>query len=160
MLLNGSCGQWRLCIKRNLLFRFGAKHLSTLPANTMSTQCWSNAGPQSATLAQHQTSTGSTPRVCWAAFNPVNTDKYCYVSFVECFGMFWKYKKLQVRDYLFKWTEFFCMKYVRSWVVGLPNHPQLRNYMTLSIMILFRRQWPSIKYKHVVTYPFIIPSKH
>ena len=63
----------RLCIKRNLLFRFGAKHLSTLPANTTLTQCWSNAGPQSATLAQHQTRTGSTPCVCWAAFNPVNT---------------------------------------------------------------------------------------
>ena len=29
------------------------------------TQCWSNAGLLSATLAQHQTSTGSTPRVCW-----------------------------------------------------------------------------------------------
>ena len=29
------------------------------------TQCWSNNGSPSATLAQHQTSTGSTPRVCW-----------------------------------------------------------------------------------------------
>ena len=29
------------------------------------TKCWSNTGPQSATLAQHQTSTGSAPRVCW-----------------------------------------------------------------------------------------------
>ena len=29
------------------------------------------------------------------------------------------------------------IKYVRSWVVGLPNHPQLRDYMTLSIKILF-----------------------
>ena len=28
---------------------------------------WSNAGPPSVTLAQHQTSTGSTPRVGWAA---------------------------------------------------------------------------------------------
>ena len=28
-------------------------------------------------LAQHQTSTGSTPRVCWAAFNPANT-KHLY----------------------------------------------------------------------------------
>ena len=61
------------CIKPNL-FRFGAKHLSTFPANKKLTQCWSNAGPLSATLAQHQTSTGSTPRVCWAAFNPVNTE--------------------------------------------------------------------------------------
>ena len=43
--------------------------LVTLPANTTLTQCWSNAGPLSAMLAQHQTSTGSTPRVCWAAFN-------------------------------------------------------------------------------------------
>ena len=39
--------------------------LSTLPANTTLTQFWANAGPQSATLAQHQTSTGSAPRVCW-----------------------------------------------------------------------------------------------
>ena len=38
---------------------FGAKHLSTLPANTMLTQYWSNAGPPSATLAHHQTSIGS-----------------------------------------------------------------------------------------------------
>ena len=37
---------------------------STLPASIALTQC-SNAGQQSATLAQHQTSTGSTPRVCW-----------------------------------------------------------------------------------------------
>ena len=28
------------------------------------TQCWTKSGPSSATLAQHQTSTGSTPRVC------------------------------------------------------------------------------------------------
>ena len=53
------------------------------------------------------------------------------LSFVDCFEMFWKSKKLQVRDYLFKWTKFFRIKYVRSWVVGLPNHPQLRIYMTL-----------------------------
>ena len=39
--------------------------LSTIPANTTLTQCWSNAGPQSATLAQHQTSTGAAARVCW-----------------------------------------------------------------------------------------------
>ena len=109
------------------------------------------------------------------------------LSFVKCFGMFWKSKKLQVRDYLFKWTEFFPIKYVRSWVIGLPNHPQLWNYMTLSFMILFtllwflesgwlnkswpyvvlmlvqrRRQWPRMKYRpnHVVTSAFIIPSKH
>ena len=42
-----------------------------------STKCWSNSGPPSATLAQHQTSTGSTPRVCWAALNPGNT-KHLY----------------------------------------------------------------------------------
>ena len=28
------------CIKRNLVSRLGAKHLSTLPANTTLTQCW------------------------------------------------------------------------------------------------------------------------
>ena len=39
--------------------------LSTIPANTTLTQCWSNAGPQSATLAHHQISTGSAPHVCW-----------------------------------------------------------------------------------------------
>ena len=51
--------------------------------------------------------------------------------------MFWKSKKLHLRDYLFKCTEFFSIKYVTSWAVGLHNHPQLRNYMTISIMILF-----------------------
>ena len=38
------------------------------------TQCWSNSGPPSATLAQHKTSTGSTPRVCWAAGLSVQVD--------------------------------------------------------------------------------------
>ena len=42
------------------------------PVNTPSkhktlTQCWSNSGPPSAMLAQHNTSTGVTPCVCWAA---------------------------------------------------------------------------------------------
>ena len=32
------------------------------------TQCWANVGTPSATLAQHQTSTGSTLRVCWVSF--------------------------------------------------------------------------------------------
>ena len=41
------------------------------------TQCWNDAGPQSATLAQHQTSTGSTPRVYWVERSPVNT-KHLY----------------------------------------------------------------------------------
>ena len=68
-LLNGSCGQWRLFIKRNLLFRPVAKHLSTRPANTTLTKCWSTAGPPSATMVQHQNSTGPTPRVCWAALS-------------------------------------------------------------------------------------------
>ena len=58
-------------------------YYSVLVRNTL-TQCC----PQSATLAQHQNSTGSIPRVCWAAFNPVNTKHYSSVSFVECFGMF------------------------------------------------------------------------
>ena len=49
---------------------FGAKHLSTLPAKTTLIQCCSNAGPPFATLAQHQTSTGSTP--------PVNKKKHLY----------------------------------------------------------------------------------
>ena len=53
------------------------KYLLTLPANTTLTQCWSNAGPLSATLAQHQASTDPKPRVSWAAFNPVNT-KHLY----------------------------------------------------------------------------------
>ena len=59
--------------------RFSAKHLLIFPTNTTITQCWSNAGPPSATLDQHQTSTGSnaTPRVSWAASNPVNT-KHLY----------------------------------------------------------------------------------
>ena len=33
------------------------------------TQCLSNAGPPSGKLVQLQTSNGSTPSVCWAAFN-------------------------------------------------------------------------------------------
>ena len=37
------------------------------------TRCWSNAGTLSATLAQHRSSTGSTPRVCWAG-----ASSYCW----------------------------------------------------------------------------------
>ena len=75
-----------------------ARHLSTLPANKTLTQCWTNAGPQSATLAQHQTSTVSTPRVCWAAFNPVNTKYYCPLwSVSECFENLRNYKRLSVQ---------------------------------------------------------------
>ena len=49
------------------------------PVNTPSkhetlTQCWSNYGPPSAMLAQHKTSTGSTPHVCWAAGQAVQAD--------------------------------------------------------------------------------------
>ena len=35
------------------------------------TKCWANAGLPSATLAQHQTSTGWTLRVCWVNISPV-----------------------------------------------------------------------------------------
>ena len=66
---------------------------------------------------------------------------FCVLCGVFWNVMFWKSKKLQVRDYLFKWTEFFRIRYVRSWVVGLPNHPQLQNYMTFSIKILFTLLW-------------------
>ena len=37
-------------------------------------QCWTKSGPLSATLAQHKTTTGSTPRVCWAADLAVQAD--------------------------------------------------------------------------------------
>ena len=32
-------------------------------------------------------------------------------------------------------------KYVRSWVVGLPNHPQMRNYMILFYTIVISGEW-------------------
>ena len=38
------------------------------------TQCWSSSGPSSVMLAQHKSSTGSTPRVCWAAGHAVQAD--------------------------------------------------------------------------------------
>ena len=49
------------------------------PVNTPSkhetlTQCWSNSGPPSATFAQPKNSTGSTPRVFWAAGQAVQAD--------------------------------------------------------------------------------------
>ena len=133
--------------------------------HTQQTRRWPNARPMLTynVLAQHQTSTGSTPHVRWSALKPVNTKHYCYVSFVECFGMFWKSNKLQVRDYLFKWTELFRIKYAGSWVLGLPNHPQLQNYMTLNVDPMLFYCWTSVvamRYKHVVTSPFIITSKH
>ena len=45
-----------------------------LHANTPSKHETSNSGPLSVTLAQHKTSTGSTPRVCWAAGQAVQAD--------------------------------------------------------------------------------------
>ena len=54
-------------------------------------------------------------------------------SALECFENL----RNQVGDYLFKWTGFIRIKYIISWVVGQPNHPQLQNYMTCSIVILF-----------------------
>ena len=39
--------------------------LSVFLFHSQQTRRWPNAGPSSATLAQHQTSTGSTPRVRW-----------------------------------------------------------------------------------------------
>ena len=48
-------------------------------SNTSLTQCWCNASPLSATLAQHQTSTGSMSSVCWVAFNSTWSDSaYCW----------------------------------------------------------------------------------
>ena len=143
----------------------------------MEVQCWPTICDAGPTSNQHWFNASS----LLGCVQPSNHKTLLFCVLCECFGMFWKSKKLQVRDYLFKWTVFFHIKYVRYWVVGLPNHPQLRNYMTLSIMILFtllwflesswlnkrwpyvvlmldqrRRQWPRMKYKHVVTSPFII----
>ena len=48
-------------------------HVNTPSQHETLTQCWSNAVPPSATLAQPQTSTDSMPRVCWAADLAVHT---------------------------------------------------------------------------------------
>ena len=62
---------------------YGCYGCETLPANMTLTQCWSNAGPPSVTLAQHQINTVSAHRFCWAAFNPVNT-KHLYNVVKRC----------------------------------------------------------------------------
>ena len=59
--------------------------LSTLPPNMTFTQCCSNAGPLSATLAQHQTSTGSTP--VFAGLRSIarwSGSDYCWPSPTQC----------------------------------------------------------------------------
>ena len=61
-----------------IIFTSGVVRNTMWPVNTPSkhetlTQCWSNSGPLFATLAQHQNSTGSMPRVCWAAGLAVHT---------------------------------------------------------------------------------------
>ena len=62
----------RRCVKHKWLVNTPSKH-KTL------TQCWSNAGPPSEMLVQHQTSTGSTSRVCWGAFNSSwSGSTYCW----------------------------------------------------------------------------------
>ena len=52
---------------------FGAKHYvacqhsqQARDVDPMLVRCWSNASAPSSTLSQHQTSTGSTSRDCWA----------------------------------------------------------------------------------------------
>ena len=66
MLLNGSCGQYRLCIKRNLLFRFGAC------LHTQQTRRRPNAGPMLAHRLRR-----------WPSFKPAQN--IC-ITFVQCVG--------------------------------------------------------------------------
>ena len=40
--------------------------------------------------------------------------------------------------------------YVRSWVVGLPNHPQLRNYTYDSILWFLESGWLNKRWPYVV----------
>ena len=44
------------------------------------TQCWYSVGPPSGMLAQHQTSTGSSPHICWAAAPTVHTPTQCLLN--------------------------------------------------------------------------------
>ena len=144
-------------------------YYSVLVRNTcqhsQKTRCWPNAGPMLAhnlwrwpnikpALVQRQVLAGC-----------VQPSKHKTLFLCVLCGVFWNVLKI--------------------WETNHPNHPQLRNYMTLSIMILFtllwflesgwlnkrwpyivlmldqrHRQSPSMKYKHVVTSPFIIPSKN
>ena len=70
-----------ICMQFTILIQDPDYDYSVLVRNTcqhsQQTRRWPDAGPKSPTLAQHQSSTGSTPCVCWAAFNPVNT-KHLY----------------------------------------------------------------------------------
>ena len=131
----------------------------------MLVQCWPTIRNAGSTSNQHWFNAS-------CLLGCVQPSKHKTLLFCVLCGVFWnvwRSKKLQVRDYLFKWTELFRIKYVRSCIVGLPNHPQLRNYMTLSIRILFTLLWflksdfwtnvvtsgPAWSIKHVATSPFI-----
>ena len=105
LLLNGSCGQYRLCIKRNLLLRFGAKHLSTLPANT--------------TRAQHQISTCSTSRVCWEL-------RSASLVLLNTAGD--DYKPTRTRCQLNVWPDFFQISYITLHTIYSTEQKKTRQY--------------------------------
>ena len=70
------CGGTRFCISTVIKSSLGSisfNIFNTPCKHETLTRCWSNAGISSATLAQHYTSTGSTPCVCWAAGLVVHT---------------------------------------------------------------------------------------
>ena len=132
----------------------------TLPANTMLTQWWSNAGSPSATLAQQQPSTGSTPRVCWAAFNPVNTKHlYNVVQILyKCFvvvgnrswsGIAYCWRRLQANtdsmfvkcwasvagagQYPSSLSQYFILPVPACWRYGQNAEPKLDYWRTFSV---------------------------
>ena len=95
------------------------------------TQCWLNAGPSSATLSQHRTITGSTPRVC--------TDQMsvkCWAS-VACDG-----------QYPFSPSQYFMLAGARAhsdWRAAADSEMEVSAYFTsVHIYRLLEKLWQAL----------------
>ena len=113
--------------------------LSTHPANTGR---WPIAGPPSATLTQHQNSTGSKPRVCWAAFNSSwSGSTYCWrwvqadidPMSVKCWA-----SVAGAGQYLFSPSQYFMLAVPARWC-----EPKLDSYWP-AMFAQHRRRWVNI----------------
>ena len=112
-------------------------------SNTSLTQCWCNASPLSAMLAQHQTSTGSMSSVCWVAFNSTWSDSaYCWQPVqadtdpmsVKCWA-----SVAGADQYPFSPSQYFIL-------AGLRAHSIHQCHLNVGQR---RTQWPGIGLMHI-----------
>ena len=97
MLLNGSCGQERLCIKRNLLFRFGAC------LHTQQTRRRPNAGSMLAHRLRRWPSIkpALVQRLVFAGLRSTQSTQNIRITFVQCVGVV----QMLYKCFVFAWNS-------------------------------------------------------